>query len=228
MSLLFLSGVLGGCVMRSSEGSFGTDSDGSSSESQALLPSMEKLDRTQLKRKAEEALKERYGVSCEADYVDPLGDGPFSGITMRVTLRTPAGDEVLVDMDEKGGNVRDNYPLTWMRPQAEEKAAELAKEIWPSASGTVELSAAPFDGEWANDMALTDIFAGAGIIAQWEITVPEEKSGQEEAAADFSARLYDAGLYGRMSFIFTDGEVFLHGTKESQPTAEEIRQAFNK
>lgn len=202
MAGLFLAGLLGGCA-----------------------GGQRSLSKPELMNLAVERVEERYGVSCTATTALEEGSGPFGPVTMVVTLES-GGETFQASMDTDGGNIRDNYPLVWMRPRAEEAAQSLAEAVWPDAVGTAELTAAPFSEQMEEEDSLADFFACASPLAEWDIQIPEGKDGQEEKAGAFVEALYGEGLWGRITLRFTDGEVFLHGTASFQPDAEEIAQAF--
>ena len=155
MAGLFLVGLLGGCA-----------------------GGQRSLSKPELMNLAVERVEERYGVSCTATTALEEGSGPFGPVTMVVTLES-GGETFQASMDTDGGNIRDNYPLVWMRPRAEEAAQSLAETVWPDAVGTAELTAAPFSEQMEEEDSLADFFACASPLAEWDIQIPEGRAGGE-------------------------------------------------
>ncbi len=177
---------------------------------------------------AENALRERYNITCTAEKATPQGTGPFDEVYTQISLIAPDGEtEVLVRMNGSGSEILDNYPLIWMQPKAEEEAQSLANEVWSNAEASASLSASPFEGEWSESDTLARFFAEVGVLADWTFRVDEPKVGQQEQLEKLIDLLYDSGLYGRVTAEFSDGEIYLHGTKETKPSAADIEKAFS-
>lgn len=207
MAGLFLSALFGGCGQNSTARSMSSG---------------------EMMQAAENALQERYNAACTAEEATPQGTGPFDEVYTQISLTAPDGKtEVLVRMNGSGSEILDNYPLIWMLPKAQQEAQSMADAVWSSAEASASLSASPFEGEWSESDSLTRFFEEVGVLADWTFRVEEPKDGQQEQVKKLVDLLYDSGLYGRVTAEFSDGEIYLHGTRETKPSADDIEKAFS-